>query len=126
MVTMEVQPRPTPEERSDVEVSVEVDERLSEFAADIEDWIARQDTWEFVLREGTEFGRANNVEGDVVHASGEASSSLLFRLDQLSTITQLGDAELTLIFEERDGIAKAARLTETGIAVELFHVLTFT
>ena len=31
-----------------------------------------------------------------------------------------------LRFEERDGIAKLARLSENGLDVELFHVLTFT
>jgi hypothetical protein len=31
-----------------------------------------------------------------------------------------------LRFEERDGIAKLARLTASGSDVEAFHVLTFT
>jgi hypothetical protein len=31
-----------------------------------------------------------------------------------------------LRFEERNGIAKTARLTATGFDVELFHILTFT
>ena len=35
-------------------------------------------------------------------------------------------AELVLRFEERDGIAKLARLTANGLEVELFHILTFT
>jgi len=29
-------------------------------------------------------------------------------------------------FEERDGIAKIARLTPNGLDVELFHILTVT
>jgi sarcosine oxidase subunit beta len=38
---------------------------------------------------------------------------------------ELGD-ELDLRFEEHDGIVKAARLSEGGLAVELFHILTYT
>lgn len=34
--------------------------------------------------------------------------------------------ELVLRFEEKDGIAKMARLTANGLDVELFHILTFT
>lgn len=73
MPTIHVQPRPTPEERHDGPVEVEVDEALAVHAAVLED---RQ--------------------------------------------------ELLLRFEERDGIAKVARLTATGLDVELFHILTFT
>jgi hypothetical protein len=31
-----------------------------------------------------------------------------------------------LVFEQRVGIAKLARLTASGLDVELFHILTFT
>ena len=31
-----------------------------------------------------------------------------------------------LRFEEQDGIAKIARLTATGLDVELYHILTYT
>jgi hypothetical protein len=57
--------------------------------------------------------------------AGEATSSLLFRLDQLDAVDDTG-AELVLRFEEQDGIAKIARLTSTGLEVELHHILTFT
>jgi hypothetical protein len=57
--------------------------------------------------------------------AGEETSSLLFRLTQLDRADELED-EFALVFEERDGIAKTARLTPNGLDVELFHILTFT
>jgi hypothetical protein len=81
--------------------------------------------WDVALREGHEFGRANNVEARLLFAAGEQTSSLAFRLDQLDVAEDTGQ-ELLLRFEERDGIAKVARLTANGLDVELFHVLTFT
>ena len=125
MATMEVQPRPTPEERADTPVEVEVAEELTVFAATIEDWVAPRQAWEFTLHEGHDFGRANNVEGRVLFVAGEQTSSLLFRLDQLDAADDTGQ-ELVLRFEERDGIAKIARLTSNGLDVELHHILTFT
>ena len=82
--------------------------------------------WEFTLREGHAFGRANNVEGELLFASGEQSSSLRFRLEQLDRADEMDANEFLLVFEERDGIAKTARLTANGLDVELFHILTFT
>jgi hypothetical protein len=76
---LEVLPRPTPAERYDAAVSVEVDEALTGHAA----------------------------------------------VDQLDIVDDSGE-ELVLIFEERDGIAKAARLTANGLDIKLFHILTFT
>jgi hypothetical protein len=38
----------------------------------------------------------------------------------------MDESEFLLVFEERDGIAKTARLTTNGLDVELFHILTFT
>ena len=76
-------------------------------------------------REGTDFGRANNVEIRVLLAAGEQTSVLSFRLDQLEAADDTGQ-ELVLRFEERDGIAKLARCTSTGLDVELHHILTFT
>ena len=125
MVVLEVQPRPTPAERADTPVEVEVEDQLAEWAAAIEDWAARSDVWEYRLREGHDFGRANNIEAELVHAAGEQTSSIVFRLDQLHSLTEL-EVVLELTFEERDGIAKAARLTQTGLDVELFHILTYT
>ncbi len=125
MTTLEVQPRPTPEERADTPVEVQVAEALAVHAATIEDWAAPRQAWEFTLHEGHEFGRANNVEARLLSASGEQTSSLLFRLDQLDAADDTG-VELVLRFEERDGIAKLARLTQNGLDVELHHILTFT
>jgi hypothetical protein len=123
--TLEVLPRPTPEERSEVAVAIEVDEDLAVLATTIEDWATPRQSWEFTLHEGTDFGRVNNVEGRVLFAAGEQTSTLLFRLDQLDAADDTGE-ELVLRFEERDGIAKLARLRSTGLDVELFHILTFT
>jgi hypothetical protein len=125
MPTIEVLPRPTPEERYDASVSVEVDEDLSVFAATIEDWAAPRQGWEFTLREGTDFDRPNNVEGRLIFAAGEQTSELLFRLDQLFRVDETTE-ELVLILEEQDGIAKLARLRMNGLDVELFHILTYT
>jgi hypothetical protein len=125
MTRLQVQPRPTPEERADTPVEVEVDEALGVHAATIEDWTAPRQSWEFTLHEGHDFGRTNNVEARLLFVSGEQTSSLLFRLDQLDAADDTG-AELVLRFEERDGIAKLARLTANGLDVELHHILTFT
>lgn len=125
MPTLEVQPRPTPEERDDALVPVEVDEALAATAEIVEDWVAPRQNWELTLREGHDFGRANNREGRVVFAAGEQTSSFSFRLDQLDAALETGE-QLLLRFEERDGIAKVAYLSENGLDVELFHILTFT
>jgi hypothetical protein len=125
VATLDVQPRPTPEERSEVKVEVEVDEDLSVHANTIEDWVSYRQSWEFTLHEGHDFGRSNNVEGRLLFASGEQTSTLSFRLDQIDAADDVGE-ELILRFEERDGIAKLARLRSPGLEVELFHVLTFT
>ena len=125
MATLEVLPRPTPEERPDAPVEIEVEEDLSVHAATIEDWAAPRQSWEFTLHEGHEFGRANNVEARLLFVAGEQTSSLQFRLEQLDAAEDTGDT-LLLRFEERDGIAKLARLSANGLDVELFHILTFT
>ena len=125
MAILEVVPRPTPAERYDAAVEVEVDDALTVHAATIEDWAAPRQAWELILREGTDFDRPNNVEAVLMYVAGEQTSSLAFRLDQLDSVTDTGE-ELVLVFEERDGIAKAARLTSNGLDVELFHILTFT
>ena len=122
---MTVQPRPTPAERADETIQVEVDEALTVFAATLEDWVAPRQSWELQLREGHDSGRANNIEARLVYAAGEQTAALSFRLEQLDTADDLG-GELVLRFEEEDGIAKLARLTSNGLDVELFHILTFT
>jgi len=126
MPTLRVQPRPTPEERADHPVEIEVDEALIVLAAAIEDWTAPRQGWEFILREGHDFDRPNNVEGELLFVAGEQTSSLRFRLDQLDRADELDSYEFLLVFEERDGIAKTARLTANGLDIELFHILTFT
>jgi hypothetical protein len=125
MATLTVLPRDTPAEKRLPEVDVPVDEALSVFAATMEDWVAPRPNWELQLREGTEFGKANNVEAKLLFVEGEQTSSLGFRLDQIDRCEDTG-AELVLIFEEQDGIAKLARCTSNGLDVEMFHILTFT
>lgn len=125
MATLQVQPRPTPEERHDQQLEVEVDEALTVLAQTIEDWVTHRQNWEFTLHEGHDFGRANNVEGRLLFVAGEQTSSLSFRLDQLERADDVGD-QLVLTFEEIDGIAKLARATSNGLDVELHHILTFT
>lgn len=125
MPTLNVQPRPTPGERAGAAVEVEVDEALSVNAGALEDWVAPRQNWEVALRQGHDFDRTNNVEARILYVAGEQTSSLAFRLDQLEVAEDTGQ-ELLLRFEERDGIAKVARLTPTGLDVELFHILTYT
>jgi hypothetical protein len=125
VATIEVYPRETPAERADELVAVEVDEQLGDLATTLEEWVGPRQSWELTLREGTEFGRANNVEARLLFVGGEQTSSLSFRLDQLEAATDTG-SELVLRFEEADGIAKLARLAGNGLDVELFHILTYT
>jgi hypothetical protein len=125
MATLQVLPRPTPEERAGTELEIDVDEPLSEYAELIEGWVGPRQGWEFTLHEGHDFGRANNVEGRLLLAAGEQTASLSFRLEQLSAVDDTGE-QLVLRFEERDGIAKVARCTANGLDVELHHILTFT
>jgi hypothetical protein len=125
MARLDVLPRDTPEERDDGPVAIDVDEDLSVHAEIIEDWTTPRQNWDFYLREGHDFGRPNNVEGHVSFIAGEQTSTLMFRLDQLDAAEDFGE-ELLLRFEEREGVAKTARLTANGLEVELFHILTFT
>ncbi len=125
MASIQVQPRQTPGERADVPVEIEVDESLTVLSSTIEEWVTPRQGWEFTLREGHDFGRANNVEGRLLFAAGEQTSSLTFRLDQLDAADD-AVGELVLRFEERDGIAKTVRCTPNGLDVDLSHILTFT
>jgi len=125
MATITVQPRDTPGERADTPVEIEIDDALSVYVSTLEDWADPRQNWELELREGHEFGRANNVEARLLFIDGEQTSSLEFRLEQLDRADDTGQ-ELVLIFEERDGIAKLATCTANGLDVELFHILTFT
>jgi hypothetical protein len=123
MPTLTVQPRETPGERDDTRVEIDVDETLSVHAFLLEEWVTPRANWEFELRQGHDFGRANNVEARILFASGELTSSLSFRLDQLEVADDVG-GDLLLRFEERDGIAKVARCSAHGMDVELHHILT--
>jgi hypothetical protein len=125
VASLQVRPRPTPEEYDDVLMEVDVDEDLAVLTATLEDWVTPRQGWELMLRQGTEFDRRNNVEAELALALGEQTSRLAFRLDQLEVAHDTAE-ELVLRFEERDGIAKLARLSEHGLDVELFHILTFT
>ena len=125
MATITVQPRDTPGERAGTPVDVEIDDALSVYVSTLEDWADPRQNWELELREGHEFGRANNVEARLLFIDGEQTSSVEFRLEQLDRADDTGQ-ELVLIFEERDGIAKLATCTANGLDVELFHILTFT
>lgn len=123
MATIEVQPRPTPEEHADTPVAIEIDDDLTVFVATIEDWAAPRPSWEFTLHEGHDFGRRNNVEGRLLFVSGEQTSSLRFRLEQIDVVDDLLGT-LMIRFEEKDGIAKVAWATANGLEVELFHIVT--
>jgi hypothetical protein len=125
MPTIEVLPRPTPEERSEVAVAIEVDEDLVVLANVIEDWATPRQEWDFLLGGSTDFGKPNNVEARLAYVQGEQLSSLSFRLDQLARADDTGE-ELVLVFEEQDGIAKLAHVRSNGFEVELFHILTYT
>jgi hypothetical protein len=125
MAHMTVMPRETPAERANEEITVEIDEAYTVYVATIEDWVSLRQGWELMLREGTDFGRANNVELRLLFVSGEQTSSFAFRIEQLDRATDTG-SELVLQFEEEDGIAKLATLTANGLDLELFHILTYT
>jgi hypothetical protein len=122
MPTLHVQPRPTPEERADRELQLEVDEDLTVFATTIEEWATPRSSWEFTLHEGHDFGRANNIEGRLLFVQGEQTSTARFRLDQLDSVDDFQDT-LVLRFEEQDGICKAISCTSNGFDVDLHHIL---
>jgi uncharacterized protein YheU (UPF0270 family) len=117
-----VRPRDTPAERATDEITVQIDESYTVDVETIEEWASPRQEWDLMLREGTDFGRTNNVEVRLLFAAGEQTSSLSFRLEQLDRATDTG-SELVLQFEEEDGIAKLARLTANGLDLELFHIL---
>ena len=95
------------------------------FPETLEEWVEPRQSWTLLLREGYEFGRPNNVEATLAFVAGEQTSTLQFRLEQLDSATDTGE-QLVLQFEERDGIARLARLMSNGLSVELHHILTFT
>lgn len=58
----------------------------------------------------------------MLFVSGEQTSSLRFRLDQIDVVDDLLGT-LMIRFEEKDGIAKVAWATANGLEVELFHIV---
>ena len=54
VASLQVRPRPTPEEYDDVVMDVDVDEYLAILAATLEDWVTPRQGWELSLRQGTE------------------------------------------------------------------------
>jgi hypothetical protein len=126
MPKLHVMPRPTPAERPDEVVIVDVDEGIADFASAIEEWSTPRQNWEFTLHEGHDFGRHNNVEGHLVYAEGEQSSSARFRLDQIHSFDDF-DYVLVIRFDVTDdGHAKAISCTANGLDVEMFHLLVYT
>jgi hypothetical protein len=121
MATLQVQPRETPGERAGTGVEVEIDDALSVYADQLEEWATPLSHWELQLRQGHDFDRPNNVEARLLFAGSDHTCSVTFRLDQLESVQQL-DRELWLTLEERDGIAKAVHLAPNGLDVELFHI----
>jgi hypothetical protein len=79
--------------------------------------------WEWTLHEGHDFGRRNNVEGHLLYVAGEQTSSVRFRLDQLSVADELMGTLMLRFEETKDGIAKVAWATANGLDVELFHIV---
>ena len=126
MSKLHVRPRPTPAERPEDDVVVDVDEQLADFATVIEEWAGPRQNWEFTLHEGHDFGRHNNAEGHLLYVEGEQTSSARFRLDQIHSLDDF-DYVLVVRFDVTDdGHAKAISCTANGLDVELFHILTFT
>ena len=71
MATLQVHPRQTPAERANEHLTIDVDEALAIDAAVLDDWVAPRQNWEVQLREGHEFGRANNVEETILRENIE-------------------------------------------------------
>ena len=49
MTIMQVQPRPTPAERSEERIDVDVEESLAVMVATIEDWVEPRQAWDMQL-----------------------------------------------------------------------------
>ena len=122
MATLHVVPRPTPEERADADLRIEVDEDLTVFASTIEEWAAPRQSWEFTLHEGHDFGRPNNIEARLIFVDGEQTSSAKFRLDQISSVDDFQDT-LVVRFDENEGICTAISCTANGLDIDLHHIL---
>ena len=121
MAQLRVEPRETPGERADTQVEIEIDDALATHAATLEEWTDAAESWQMVLRQGHDFGRADNVEARLLFVGGDHTCSITLRLDQIETVQEL-DQELWLTVDSRDGISTAVHLAPHGLDVELHHV----
>jgi hypothetical protein len=119
---IEVLPRGFVDERPDVPIEVEIDEPLEVLGAVIEEWAAPLERWEVQFREGFPLHKRNNVDARLAFVGATETTTLQFRLEQVSRIDEL-EEDLWLVLEEKDHFAKLLHLTPNGVDVELFHVL---
>ena len=121
MASLRVQPRETPGERADATVEIEIAEDLALFADQLQEWTADKEHWQISLRQGHDFGRADNIEARLLFVGADHTCSLTFRLDQLETVQEF-EQDMWLTLEAKEGIAKAVRLSARGLDVELHHI----
>jgi hypothetical protein len=121
VASLRIQPRETPGERAGDPVEVELAEELAVYADQLEEWVAGKEYWELSFRQGTDFGRSDNVEARLLFVGGEHTCSLGFRLDQIESVQEF-ELELWLTLDEREGIAKAVHLAPLGFDVDLHHI----
>jgi len=122
MPTLKVFPRDTPGERAGELVEVELDEALSVYAEQLDEWATPLEHWTLTLQQGHDFDRPGNVEARLLFTGGDHTCSVTFRLDQIESIAQF-ERDLWLTLEERDGIAKGLHLAPLGLDVELHHIV---
>jgi hypothetical protein len=110
-----------PQEQADAQGGVALEEALATIALALEDWVAPVPGWELSFREGLLPGRPSNIEARLVFSGTEHTCSVQFRLDQVDGLQEVG-LDLLVLLEERDGVAKAVRLSANGLDVEFAHV----
>ena len=115
-------PRAFADEPPDAPLEVDVDEALEVLAAFLEDWAAPLERWDVQFREGYPHHKRNNVDARLAYVGPTETTTLQFRLEQVSRIDEL-EHELWLLLEEKDHFAKRLHLAPNGVDVELFHVL---
>ena len=119
---IEVLPRGLADERPDVPIEVEIDEPLEVLAAAIEEWAAPLERWDVQFREGFPLHKRNNVDARLAFVGPAETTTLQFRLEQVTRIDEL-EQDLWLVLEEKDHFAKVLHLAPNGVDVEFFHVL---
>jgi hypothetical protein len=122
VATLRVLPRDTPGERADTAVEVELDEELSVYAEQLDEWATPLDHWTLTFEQGHDFDRQNNVQARLLFTGGDHTCSVTFRLDQIDAIAQF-EHDLWLTLEDRDGIAKGLHLAPLGLDVEFHHIV---